>query len=164
MKKSPYQKMQDELREERMKQERSRQRDEAKLQKARAALFAKQQELEELQRKMQQIKRHLDTEIDLSLKSTDTVGMVRQRFHDAFGSELSLYKGRSLANDGEILSTICSDGKKDNILHCKGTMPVTEFEDRMKKIGYRAIVKFEKGGNRDQRNIVGVNLATKFVD
>lgn len=95
-------------------------------------------------------------EIDLDLSSNRTVREVCYDFKQAFINEISFYNGRNTAYGWDKLSEICSNGTTViNSIHLSGKDSVETFENAMKAIGFRVIVKINNDGPRDQKNLAG---------
>ncbi len=95
-------------------------------------------------------------EIDLDLSPNRTIREVCFDFKQAFRNEISFYNGRNTANSWDKLSEICSNGTISiNSIHLSGKDSVETFENAMKAIGFRVIVKFKNDGPREQKNLAG---------
>ena len=96
-----------------------------------------------------------ETEIDLDINDERQVYDVCRDFEKAFHSELCFYNGREKSMSFIPMKQIKNGGITITKLHISGRDSVKIFEDVMRACGYRVIVKFQKDGSRENKNLSG---------
>lgn len=74
----------------------------------------------------------------LKLTGKTTVAKVKKAFNEAFGSQIKLYKGGSVAEDTAILSDLGL--KKNCVLNCRSSLTAGSFIKRMEVIGLKVTI------------------------
>ncbi len=72
---------------------------------------------------------------DFNISGNMRVGTLQKQFKEAFGASLRVYKGKNFADDDATLASIrvSDDVTKSAEFSVKGSMHVSEFEDKIKE-------------------------------